>query len=210
MESDELLDLLSSRVSVTRYSDEDLERDQIGKILEAGRWAPSAGNMQCWEFIVVEDKKIKEKLSMYSYNQSHIREAPICIVVLGDEKKAARRFEDRGKNLYMIQETAAAMQNMLLMAQSLDLGAAWVGAFKEEDVKELLEIPENLRPLSMITVGYPRERPHISEKKRIVESTFVNTYGHKLHRLMEEREWKGFKTYFGKLKEKIKGEIGND
>ncbi len=210
MEPEELLDFLSSRASVTRYTDEDLDREQIGTILEAGRWAPSAGNMQCWEFIVVEDKKIKEKLSMYSYNQSHIRKAPICIVVLGDEEKATRRFKERGKNLYMIQETAAAMQNMLLMAQSLDLGAAWVGAFKEEDVKDLLEIPENLRPLSMITVGYPRERPHASEKKRMVESTFVDTYGQRLHRLMEKREWKGLKTYFERFKEKIKREVGSD
>ncbi len=204
MDPEELLELMNSRVSIRRYTDEDLDREDIGMILEAARWAPSAGNMQSWEYIVVNDEEIKEELSRIAYNQSHVREAPVCIVVMGDKEKSERRYDDRGKNLYMVQETAAAMQNMLLMAQNLGLGAAWVGAFDEEEVKDLLEVPDNLRPLSIITVGHPAERPTVSEKKRVTENTFINRYGNRLHRIVEKREWKGLKHHFKKVKDTMK------
>ncbi len=204
MESDLLLDLMNSRTSIRKYTDEEIKREDLGKILEAGRWAPSAGNMQSWEFVVVEDDGLKEELSQASYNQTHVREAPVCIVVLGDHEKAERKYNERGRNVYMVQETAAAMQNMLLMAQSLDIGTAWVGAFDGEKVSDLLEVPDRLTPLAIVTLGHPNERPIQNQKKRITDVTYINTYGNRLHRVFEERDWEGVANYFSKAKKSIK------
>lgn len=210
MDEKELLDLIQSRTSIRRYTDEGIERETIGKILESARWAPSAGNMQSWEFIVVEDRETKEKISQFSYNQEHIREAPVCIVVLGDKEKARRKYDERGENLYMVQETAAAMQNMLLMAESLGLGSAWVGAFDEENIKDLLDIPEKLRPLSIITLGHPRERPEPSNKYRITDMTYINKYGKRIHAIYDKIVWKGARNYLKKAKEAIKDQFQED
>ena len=207
MDEKELLDLMQSRTSVRHYTDEGIERETLGKILEAGRWAPSAGNMQSWEFIVVDEKKLKERLSRYAYNQEHVREAPVCIVVLGDMEKARRKYDDRGVDLYMIQETAASMQNMLLMADELGLGSAWVGAFDEDSVRDLLDIPEKLRPMAIITLGYPKERPEPSNKYRVTDVTYMNRYGKRIHAIYDKIVWHGARTYFEKAKESLKNKM---
>lgn len=209
MDEKELLDLMESRVSVRHYTDEGIKRETLGKILEAARWAPSAGNMQSWEFIIVNEQKLRDKLSQYAYNQEHVREAPVCIVVLGDRDKARRKYDDRGVDLYMIQETAAAMQNMLLMAENLGLGAAWVGAFDEESVSNLLDIPKKLRPMSIITLGYPKERPEQSNKYRVTDMTYINRYGRRIHAIYDKIVWHGARTYLEKAKEAFKRKMKN-
>ncbi|MDY6771580.1 MAG: nitroreductase family protein [Candidatus Nanohaloarchaea archaeon] len=208
MSPKELLDVMQNRVSVKKYKDQDIERDKIGKVLEAARWAPSAGNMQSWEFIIVEDYDLRQKLSQYSYNQEHIREAPVCLVILGDREKARTKFEERGENLYMIQETAAAMQNMLLMAESLGLGAAWVGAFNEENVADLLDVPNELRPMAMITLGYPRERSNPPNKYRVTDVTYMNRYGNRVHAIYDKIVWQGAREYARKAKNALKRKLG--
>lgn len=206
MEPEELMGLMEERTTIKKYTSEGVDKKDLGKILEAARWAPSAGNMQSWEFIVVEDKDLRDQLAQYSYNQQHIRDAPVCIVVLGNEKIANDKYEDRG-DLYMIQENAAAMQNMMLMAEMLGLGTAWVGAFREEDVKDLLEIPHHLRPLSLITVGYPRERPRQSNKHRVTDVTYIDKYGERTHPMYDRIVWKGLAEYGRKAKNAIKEKL---
>lgn len=204
MSARDLMDTMRSRTSVTKYTSEELDRNTIGKILEAARWAPSAGNMQSWEFIVVEDYDIKQRLAQYAYNQDHVREAPISVVVLGDKGKADSKYGDRGKDLYMVQETAAAMQNMMLMAEELGLGSAWVGAFEEEEVEDLLNIPAELRAVSIITFGYPRERPEPANKYRVTDVTYLNQYGSRLHAIYDKIVWHGVKEYTRKAKNALK------
>ncbi|MDY6788645.1 MAG: nitroreductase family protein [Candidatus Nanohaloarchaea archaeon] len=206
MNPDEFLETLQTRATVKKYTSEGVDRKKIGKILEAARWAPSAGNMQSWEFLIVEDQDLKDKLSEYAYNQEHLRDAPLNIVVLGNVKTAKDRYEDRGE-LYMIQENAAAMQNMLLMADMLGLGAAWVGAFQEEKVKDLLKIPEKLRPLSIITLGHPKERPRPSNKHRVSDVTYIDKYGDRTHPLYDRIVWKGLAEYGRKAKNAIKNKL---
>ncbi len=199
-----VFEAITSRVSITAYEDAGVEREKVARLLEAARWAPSAGNMQVTEYIIVDDDEILEQLSGYARNQPHVREAPLAIVFLADLEKAERNYEDRGE-LYALQEAAAAMQNMLLMAHDQGLGAAWVGAFDEEQVRSLLHVPDRLRPVSIVTVGYPGERPEQPRKYEITDITYQNEYGNRVHPLYEKIVWRGLRHY-GK---KIRRTVGN-
>ncbi len=205
----DVFDAITTRVSVTDYLDEGVEREKVARILEAGRWAPSAGNMQTWEFIVVEDDELKEKLSQYAHNQPHIRAAPVVIVILSDMERADRKYGERGMHLYAVQETGAVMQNMLLEAYNQDLGAAWVGAFNEEQVSTQLHVPERVRPMAIVTVGYPANWPEQPNKFEISNITYMNRYGERIIPLYDKLVWKGVREYkrraskkFEKLKDK--------
>ncbi|MFB6265857.1 MAG: nitroreductase family protein [Candidatus Nanohaloarchaea archaeon] len=198
----DVLEAIVSRVSVTSYRDSGVDRSKVARLLEAARWAPSAGNMQTAEYIVVEDDELLEKLSEHAHNQPHVREAPLALVILADIEKAERNYPERGE-LYALQETAAAMQNILLEAHEEDLGAAWVGAFDEEQVSTLLEVPDRLRPLAIVTVGHPAESPEQPHKYEITNITYQDRYGNRVHPLYEEVEWKGLRHYGKKLKKML-------
>ena len=131
----------------------------VETLIEAARWAPSAGNIQPWEFVIVRKPAVKKKLAQAALNEAFVEEAPAVIVVCADEKRASMGYGIRGRTLYCIQDTAAATQNILLTAYSLGLGSCWIGAFNEDEAKEALNAPEGVRPVAIIPVGYPNETP---------------------------------------------------
>jgi nitroreductase len=155
----DILETIKTRRSIRKYQNKEVKTETVEKLIEAARWAPSAGNIQPWEFIIVEDQEIKQKLADAAYGQSFIEEAPTVIVVCADENRTAEGYGDRGKTLYCIQDTAAAIQNIHLTAHSLGLGTCWIGAFAENQAKEILQIPKGTRPVAMVPVGYPAESP---------------------------------------------------
>jgi nitroreductase len=155
----DILETIKTRRSIRKYQNKEVKTETVEKLIEAARWAPSAGNIQPWEFIIVKDQEIKQKLADAAYGQSFIEEAPIVIVVCADENRIAEGYGDRGKTLYCIQDTAAAIQNIHLTAHSLGLGTCWVGAFSEGEAREILHVPAGIRPVAMIPVGYPAESP---------------------------------------------------
>ncbi len=138
----ELLEAIMERRSVRVFKKQDLPEELVEKIIDSARRAPSAGNVQPWEFLVARQEATRQRLANAAFNQTYIKEAPVVIVVCADEKRAQQAYGDRGKNLYCIQDTAAAIQNILLTACSLGLGSCWVGAFREEAVKEVINAPE--------------------------------------------------------------------
>lgn len=151
------LELIKSRRCIRSFdSSKKISREQIEKILEAGQWAPSAGNAQDWQFLVVQNKKIKEALAEAALGQNFVAEAPVVIVVVTDLKRIEEFYGSRGKELYSIQDTAAATQNMFLTAHSIELGACWVGAFDEKEVSQILKLEKNLRPVVILPIGYPK------------------------------------------------------
>jgi nitroreductase len=162
----ETFDCIKSRKSVRKYDKKDVPNEIIGQIIFAGTQAPSAGNIQTWEFIVVKDEKIKKELSIAALKQDHVFKAPIVIVVSADLEKSADKYGERGEKLYSIQDTAAAIENMLLTAHDLGLGACWVGAFEEEKVKGILSMPDRLRPVALISIGYPLSYDTVKKPKR--------------------------------------------
>jgi nitroreductase len=130
----------------------------LNEILEAAIAAPSSGNCQDWEFIVVKERQNKERLSAAARGERMIVEAPVVVVVCTNLNKLGR-YGARGETLYSIQNTAAATQNLMLAAWEKGIGSCWVGAFDEDEVKQILVIPERVRPLAVIPLGYPNEKP---------------------------------------------------
>jgi nitroreductase len=146
---------ISGRRSVRSFGADTVSDDDVDRLLDAARWAPSAGNVQPWEFVVVKKPEAKSALSEAAFSQMFIESAPLVIVVCADERRSSRTYGARGKNLYCIQDTAAAVQNILLAAYSMGLGACWVGAFEEKKVVRVLKAPDGVRPVALVPVGHP-------------------------------------------------------
>lgn len=165
----DIFDLFKLRRSIRSFTSENISDKEIEKILEAARWAPSAGNIQPWEFIIVRKPEIKKEIARAALNQTFIEEAPVVIVACADESKSGRIYGNRGATLYCIQDTAAAIENMLLAICALGLGACWVGAFHEDEIKRILKIPRGLRPVAIVPVGHPAEKPIPPPKRKLGE-----------------------------------------
>ena len=165
----DIFEAIKLRRSVRVFSKNKLDDWQVEKILDAARQAPSAGNIQPWKFIVVKKQELKKKLAEAALNQLFIEQAPVVIVVCADEIISKQVYGIRGANLYCIQDTAAATENMLLAVCGLGLGACWVGAFYEDKVKAALNIPNNLRAVAIVPIGHPAERPALIYKRPLEE-----------------------------------------
>ena len=151
----DFLKLAEARRSVRAFTEQPLTDDQLEQLLKAGIAAPSAGNRQAWYFIVVKDAMLKETFATKATKQDFIATAPVVIVVCADPSQNADRYAERGEQLFTLQDTSAAIQNILLAATDLGLGTCWCGGFDEKVVAEALDLPRHLRPVAMIPVGHP-------------------------------------------------------
>jgi len=155
----ELFEAIKGRRSIRRFRPDSVGDKDLENILEAAIAAPSAGNCQPWEFIVVKNPRVKQKLKEAAQNQNSLTEAPVVIVICTDASRSAERYGERGRKLYCIQDTAAAAQNIHLAAYGLGYGTCWIGAFEETEVAEALGAPTGVRPVIMIPIGKPAENP---------------------------------------------------
>ncbi|MFC1727107.1 nitroreductase family protein [Patescibacteria group bacterium] len=141
---------------------------QIKALLEAARWAPSAGNLQSRYLIVVKDSKTKKKLALAALGQIWVAQAPIVIVACADLKKI-RPYGKRGRELYAIQDATLALYNLWLTAVEMGLGGVWVGAFSEKMVSKILNLENHLRPVAMLPIGHPAKTPTPKPRRSIKE-----------------------------------------
>lgn len=172
----DVLQAIKKRKSVRAYTNEKVSEKDVERLIDAARWAPSAGNIQPWAFVVVKDVETKQKLSYAALNQNFIQKAPVVIVVCADLIRSSRGYGRRGVHLYSLQDTAAATENILLAAQELGLATCWVGAFRENEVAEAVKAPRNLRPVAIVPVGYPAERPAAPQKRSVNEIVHYGTF----------------------------------
>lgn len=152
-----IIEHFQNRQSARSFTHEHVPDDIIMESLEAGNLAPSAGNLQARDFIIVKDDDRKRALSKAAYSQDFLAEAPVVIVCCANLDRIAG-YRDRGRELYCIQDVAAAVQNILLYLSDAGYGTCWVGAFDEEIVSDLLRLPKQVRPLTMIPVGRVRTK----------------------------------------------------
>ncbi len=170
MELRECLRLIYERVSIRKYKPDPVPDELILELLKAGNAAPSAGNLQARDFIVVKNPETKKKIAKAALEQMFIASAPVVIVVCANYPRSMRIYGERGK-LYAEQDATAAVENILLAAHALGLGAVWVGAFYENAVSKILDLPEFVRPIAIIPVGWPDEKPAKRSRYPVEELT---------------------------------------
>ncbi|MBS3140497.1 nitroreductase family protein [Candidatus Woesearchaeota archaeon] len=176
----DIIEIIKSRRTIKSFEAKFLSWEQVAKILDAGRHAPSSGNLQNWKFIAVLEPDLKTKLAEATHDQFNIAMASVLIIVCAEPEKAERYFGARGERLYTIQNCAAAIQNMLLEAHSLGLGGCWVGAFNEDKIKEICGIPAIVRPQAIVAIGYAKEVPNKPAKFPLETVVYFNKWKNKL------------------------------
>ena len=156
-------DLIKERSSIRSFKERNISEEQVQKLLKAANSAPSAGNLQSYEIVVIKDNSLKEKLVKAAHGQKFLGQAPIVFAFIQDEERSEKKYGERGK-LYSTQDGTIAATYLQLAAEELGLGSCWVGAFEEDEVAELLET--NKRPLALVPVGYPARRPSKNSGRR--------------------------------------------
>ncbi|MFQ5803934.1 MAG: nitroreductase family protein [Candidatus Methylomirabilales bacterium] len=167
----EVLEVIKERRSVRQFKRMPLPPQTFDALVDALRWAPSAGNLQSRKFYFVLNNGLKAQLARAALDQDFIGQAPLAVVACADHR-IAWRYGERGVRLYCLMDVAASLQNLLLTAQGLALASCWVGAFDEEKVRKLLELPGDLRPVAIVPIGFPAEHseppPRVSREEAVV------------------------------------------
>ena len=153
-------DIIKKRKMIRLYIQDKLIPQQIvDKLITNAHRAPSAGHTQVQEFIIVQDPLIKKKLGEAALNQEQVYDAPLLIVVCANTSRSVNRYGKRGREFYSIIDGAFASMLILLTAVNEGIGACFVGAFLDEKVSEILELPEYVKPIGIIALGFPAEDP---------------------------------------------------
>ena len=147
----EIIEVIRDRCSVRSYADKPVERKKIDRLLEAARLAPSASNRQEWRFVVVTDAGKRANLARAAANQTFVGKAPVVLVACAEHDGHVMRC---GQLCYPI-DVAIAVDHVTLQAVAEGLGTCWIGAFNEERVKHLLEVPREVKVVAMTPLGYP-------------------------------------------------------
>ncbi len=150
-----VMEAIQTRRSIRAYKDQPIEEDKLKRVLEAGRLAPSASNQQEWKFVVVTDQATRAKLAQAAHGQDFVGQAAAVIVGCAVDTS---RVMACGQLAYPI-DLAIALDHMTLAAVEEGLGTCWVGAFKEDEVKGILGIPEKVRVVELLPIGYPQSQP---------------------------------------------------
>ncbi len=175
----ELDEVLKERKSVRKFKNLDVPWYIISECLEAAIEAPSSGNVQNWRFTVVRNRATIEKIAKLCDEQYWLLKAPVLIVVCSDLVKIKRLFGVRGEALYAVQNCAAAIENMLLKSHELGLGTAWIGAFDEDKLREILDIGASARPQAIFALGYPDTYEEKPKREPLENVVFFEKYGQK-------------------------------
>lgn len=165
-----MIDIIRERKSIRKYKDTPLSKEQLDTIKEAIQLAPTWKNKQCFQVVVVEDKELILKIGeMVRFNpgETAYTKAPVLMAFLADPSLSGNRDE----KAYYMADTAIAVEHATLCATSLGLGSCWVGVFPETALKDLLNIPENMRIVALLPIGYPDEEPN-ARPRRDFDSIF--------------------------------------
>jgi len=151
--NDKTIETILQRHSCREFTGGQIPDERMKTLMECLRWAPSAGNLQPWFFYVVRSQEAKENLARAAFRQQFIADAAVVFVICAEPEASAIIYGDRGRTLYCLQDTAAAVENLLLAATALGYGSCWIGAFNEQLAREALDIPRRLRPVAIVPVG---------------------------------------------------------
>jgi len=174
----DVFEAIQKRRSVRSYEPMSVPIEKLKRVLEAARLAPSAGNVQPWRFIVVLDSYKRRKIAKGCRYGRFLAESPVVIVGCGDQKASPR---------WHAGDTCIAMENLVLAATGEGLGTCWIGVFNEKEIREMLKIPNHLKVVALLALGYPREKLDISAKmahlirprRKLEKIAYLEEYGKK-------------------------------
>lgn len=152
----DLLECFEKRRSVRGYLDEPIPEDVVNETLHVANLAPSAGNLQARDFVVVKDAGTRKRLAEAAYNQRFVAEAPVIVVCCANYDRIIQ-YGPRGRELYCLQDVAASVENMLLYIAARGYGSCWIGAIDEKAVSGILGLPAHVRPVAMVPIGKPKK-----------------------------------------------------
>ncbi|MEN6611669.1 MAG: nitroreductase family protein [Methanoregulaceae archaeon] len=152
MASSDFRGFLAERKSVRAYQDVPLSGEEVEYIVTCAGKAPSAGNREAWDVIVVADKETRWALAQAALDQPHVEQAPVLFVVCANYIRSMSKYGERGI-LYAVQDATIACTYMMLAAHAQGLASCWTGAFDESEVKDIFELPQHVRPIAILTVG---------------------------------------------------------
>jgi nitroreductase len=168
----DVFDAIKNRRSVRSYENKPVEKEKLEKIFDATRLAPSACNFQEWRFVVVQEKTKRLALMEAANNQSFVGEAPVVIACCAETDEHTMRC---GEMCYPI-DVSIAIDHITLAAVGLGLGSCWIGSFYPEKVRKILAIPEKIKVVELLTLGYPADSPRSKNRKPIEEIVFYEEW----------------------------------
>ncbi len=168
----ETMEAIKSRRSVREFTEENVNDDLLGQILEAGRWAPSGLNNQAWRFITVQDHDTKVALSKLTEYGATIKNSSLLIVVFLDKDHMYNYVKD-------VQSIGACIQNMLLAIHSIGLGGVWLGEIlkNREMVNKVLLAPDSFELMAIIALGHPAQKKRVSGRRELDILVFREKFG---------------------------------
>jgi len=168
----DVMEAIRKRRSVRSYRDAEVEEAKLQAVLEAARLAPSAKNRQEWRFVVVRDAATRQKLSTAAKGQQFVAQAPVVIAACstnGDYTMSC------GNSAALI-DVAIAVDHMALKAVEEGLGTCWVGAFHQDEAREILGLPKDANIVALLALGYPADEPRSKSRKILAEIVCHETW----------------------------------
>jgi nitroreductase len=153
------MDIIQKRRSIRSFLPDPVSDEKARKLLECANLAPSAGNLQGYEVVVVRSTETKKALAKAALDQQSIAEAPVVFVFCANAKRSASKYGKRGDALYSTQDATIATAYVQLACVDLGLGSVWVGAFNDHEVAKVIQAGLDYTPVSILPVGYPAEDP---------------------------------------------------
>jgi nitroreductase len=171
----DLFDVMKKRRSVRSYLPKPVEDEKLQAVLEAANAAPSAGDLQAYEIVVVRSPEQKEALTKAAYGQRFIAEAPVVLVVVSNQKRSSVRYGERGVKVYSIQDPTIAISYMQLAATALGLATCWVGAFLDSGVAAVVgaDISKGLIPIAILPIGYSNQSTNVTPRRKMTDLVHV-------------------------------------
>lgn len=175
MESSDFLSFVSGRMSVREYESEPVPEADIEYLLNCARTAPSGGNLEAWDVVVVTDEETRAALAEAAFDQAHIEQAPLILVVCSNYVRSMSRYGERGI-LYALEDATIACTYLMLAAHARNLQSCWTGAFDDDAVREILDLPQHARPVALLAVGKGHPAGQAAGRRDIGEHVHKETW----------------------------------
>jgi nitroreductase len=169
-----MMDVIKARRAVRAYKDEAVDDAMITELLEAATWAPSGSNVQPWHFVVVTDKTVREQIDAFSPGM--FGKPPVVIAMCTDRQRAFEKAGPLGRDELAVMDICMASQNLMLMAASKGLGTCPIRSFSRPAISKILNLPSQITPDLLISVGYPSKPANAPKRKPVSEVAHYNSW----------------------------------